>query len=90
MHIKIKFDKNNPDWMRNQEYCKFYVKARLSQLVDRYKAQGYLYFNTIYDMFGLVWDPYIENKCFIYGRDGDLKIDVMDGELGDYSIDISA
>lgn len=90
MHVKIKFDNANPDWQKDESFRKFYIRARLDQLMDRYKFIGYLYFSTIHDYFNLVWDPYNENRCFIYERDKDLKIDISDGEAGEYVINISA
>ena len=39
-------------------------------------CKGYIYLNTIYELLGLRWDPYDENICWIFERDGEPKISI--------------
>ena len=64
MHTRIVFDENSSSWEK-------------MNFRDIYKVRGYMYLNTIYEDFGLIWNPYDENTCWIYERDGELELSIQ-------------
>ena len=74
MHLIITFNELSSLWDRNAIYNELFVKAQVEYIMDRYRMNGYIYSEDIYRLFGIKWNPYDENKCWIYERDGDLKI----------------
>lgn len=78
MHITIMFDENSSNWIETHfEYNKMFVKAQQMYITDRYKNQGYMYLNMIYELLGLKWNPYKENVCWVYERDGELETYIL-------------
>lgn len=91
MYITVIFDKRSSKYENdNFEFNKLFVKATLKYLIDRYKVTGYLYMNTLYEQLGLKWNACDENNCWVYNRDGELKIDISEDEKsGKIWIDIT-
>lgn len=77
MHITILFDANSSQWQEEYEWNKLFVRSQQLYLMDCYKYRGYLYLNTIYEGFGIKWNPYEKNLCWIYERDGELDISLI-------------
>ena len=78
MHTRIVFDENSSSWEKmNFEFNKLYARSQLIFIRDIYKVRGYMYLNTIYEDFGLIWNPYDENTCWIYERDGELELSIQ-------------
>ena len=74
MQITIRFDKDSSKWVdKNFEFNRLFVKTQHEYIKDLSKHQGYIYLNTIYELLGLRWDPYDENICWIFERDGEPK-----------------
>lgn len=90
MHITITFDKNSPHWERDYELNKLFVSTQLMFIRDLYEAKGYIYLDTIYDLFGLKWNPYEENICWVLERDGKLELSILllDRSCNEIGIDI--
>ncbi len=77
MQITIRFDKDSSKWVdKNFEFNRLFVKTQHEYIKDLSKHQGYIYLNTIYELLGLRWDPYDENICWIFERDGEPKISI--------------
>lgn len=77
MQITIRFDKNSSKWLdENFEFNKLFAKTQHEYIKALCKYQGYIYLNTIYELLGLKWNPYDKNICWIFERDGELKISV--------------
>lgn len=76
MNIKITFDENSSLWEKDFDYNKILVRSQSMYLKDRYKDKGYLYCDAVYETFGLAWNPYEQNDCWIYERDGELEITI--------------
>ena len=47
-----RFDETHPNWTKNPEMNRFYLKARQAQANDMLKARGHLFLNEVYDMMG--------------------------------------
>ena len=47
-----RFDETHPNWTKNPEMNRFYLKARQAQANDMLKARGHLFLNEVYDMTG--------------------------------------
>ena len=47
-----RFDETHPNWTKNPEMNRFYLKARQAQTNDMLKARGHLFLNEVYDMMG--------------------------------------
>ena len=47
-----RFDETHPNWTKNPEMNRFYLKARQAQADDMLKARGHLFLNEVYDMMG--------------------------------------
>lgn len=47
-----RFDETHPNWTKNPEMNRFYLKARQAQANDMLKALGHLFLNEVYDMMG--------------------------------------
>ena len=47
-----RFDETHPNWTKNPEVNRFYLKARQAQANDMLKARGHLFLNEVYDMMG--------------------------------------
>ena len=78
MQITIRFDKNSSKWVdENFEFYRLLVNTQHEYIKKLYKHQGYIYLNTIYELLGLRWNPYKENVCWIFERDGEPKISVV-------------
>lgn len=78
MHITIMVDKNSSEWdEKDFEFNKLFVIAQQMYIVNRYRCQGYIYLNVIYELLGLNWNPHNENICWIYERDGELEISII-------------
>ena len=75
MPIKIIFNELSTNWENNIEWDLLYVKTQSHYMLDFYMIKGYLYLNTIYENLGLAWNPEEDNVCWIYKRDGELKIE---------------
>ena len=90
MHITLKFDKNSVYWEKEYEFNKLFVRSQQMYIQDLDKMKGYIYLSTIYDMFGLMWDPYKENICWILERDGELELSILllDSSCNEIDIDI--
>lgn len=90
MRITIMFDKKSTKWNYDLEYNKQFVRYQQMYITDRYKCQGYIYLNTIYEVLGLAWNPHDENICWIYERDGELEMSIFvsDDFLNKIDIDI--
>lgn len=76
MRINLIFDENSSLWEKDFEYNKLLVKTQLMYIKDCYKATGYIYLNRIYELLKLNWNPYEQNSCWIYERDGELEITI--------------
>jgi hypothetical protein len=77
MHITLTFDKNSSRWERDYELNKLFIRTQLTFIQDLYETRGYIYLDTIYDLFGLRWNPYEENICWILERDGELELSTL-------------
>lgn len=78
MRIEILFDEFSSlfELEKGNEFNKCVVKTQLVYLNNRYRTQGYMYENDIYEILGLMWNPYKSNTCWIYDRDGELEITI--------------
>ncbi len=91
MHIGFIFNKNSSLWEKEFECNKLFAKTQLMYIADRYKVNGYIYLNSIYEQFGIVWNPHDENVCWIFERDGELELSIIYDEktCDKIAIDIS-
>ena len=51
------FDAGNPNWQKNAEYNREYIRLQLIQLNDRLHARGHVFLNEVYDELGLTHTP---------------------------------
>lgn len=77
MHIGIVFNESSHLWEKEFEFNKLFAKTQLMYLTELYRVKGYLYLNTIYEIFGLRWNPYDKNSCWIYERDGEFEPSII-------------
>lgn len=77
MHIEIRFDKSSSSWGKDFEFNKMFAKAQLMYIMDCYKVKGYMYLNAIYETFGIKWNPYNDNACWVLERDGELELSII-------------
>lgn len=49
MHVGIMFDKSSSSWEKDFEFNKIFARAQLMYIRDRYRANGFIYLNTIYE-----------------------------------------
>lgn len=77
MHIGIMFDKSSSLWEKDFEFNKLFAKSQLLYIRDRYRANGYIYLNTIYEKLGIKWNPYNDNTCWVLERDGELELSII-------------
>lgn len=68
MH-KIIFDRNNPNWSKDEGFNLLFLRAQELYLNDLAKLRGYLYYNQIYEALGVCWNPENKNKCLKYDKD---------------------
>ena len=47
-----KFDETHPQWTKNPEMNRYYLKCRQAQANDMLKSHGHLFLNEVYDMMG--------------------------------------
>lgn len=92
MHIGIRFDKSSSSWEKDFEFNKLFAKTQLIYIMERYRANGYIYLNTIYEIFGLKWNPYNENTCWVRERDKKLELSIIydDKNQDKITVDICA
>lgn len=90
MHIKIMFDKSSSSWEKDFEFNRTFTKAQILYIMDYYRANSYIYLNKIYERFGIKWNPYDENICWVFERDGKLEMSIFYDEKtwDNISIDI--
>ncbi len=85
MYTELIINEKSTQWMKgNYEYNHLFVRTTMAWIRDAYRANGYIYLERIYGLFGLRWNPYNENQCWILERDGEL---VFTEEIGGGSID---
>ena len=60
----IVFDETCPDWGGSIKVCRAVAGYKVVHLLDLLEARGYLYLNQIYEEFGVLWDPAIENTMW--------------------------
>lgn len=77
MHIGIMFDKSSSLWEKDFEFNKLFAKSQLLYIRDRYRANGYIYLNMIYEKLGIKWNPYNDNTCWVLERDGELELSII-------------
>lgn len=82
------FDEKSPYWERNFEFNKAFIKSQLMYIRDAYFVRGYVYLEYIYRIFGIKWNPNNENTCWIFNRDGELKISINYSDQRKIIIDI--
>lgn len=82
------FDEKSPYWERNFEFNKAFIESQLMYVRDAYFVRGYVYLEYIYRIFGIKWDPNNENTCWIFNRDGELKISINYSDQRKIIIDI--
>lgn len=71
--MAIIFDEKSPHWSKdNFEFNKLFTRSQLNYAAELYRAKGYMYMEKVYDLFGIEWNPYMDNKCWILERDGEL------------------
>ena len=75
----IKFDRKSSSWTHNIESNKFFLHYNIMYLKDLLMARGYLYLNTIYEVFGVEWNPDDENVCY---RAENRNFNIIWDELG--------
>lgn len=73
MKFKILYNANSNNW-HDGEWAIMFTKSEINYLTELYQVRGYLYLEKIYDAFGIEWNPYEKNVCWIYERDGELDI----------------
>ena len=84
----IKFDEQNYLWSDNYEYNKAVIENKIEYIKTCFKIRGYVYLNTIYESFGVGWDPNWSNDCSLYGIN-DLVISYEHLNDADFEINIS-
>ena len=52
------------------------------------KVRGYIYLNTIYEMFGIKWNPEWENLCLRYEPNMKLRLAIRGSNEDGFDIDI--
>ncbi len=68
----IIFDEKSPHWSTDSfEFNKLFIKSQLHYAATLYRAKGYIYTEKVYDLLGIEWNPYMDNKCWILERDGE-------------------
>ena len=78
MCTRIVFDENSSSWEKmNFEFNVLFAKSQLMFIKNIYMFKGYIYLSTIYENFGLIWNPYDENISWIYERDGELELSIQ-------------
>lgn len=80
MGFKIVFDEKNEDFYNDFIANRMLVHSKIRYIKDLYKSRGYIYQNTIYELYGVEWNPYKANRCYIYERDGDFIIKTIERE----------
>lgn len=84
----ITFDTNSPVWTPNEENARFFLDVEIKYLKEVLMTNGYLYLNTIYEGFGVRWNPDWDNICY-RAADGELCMEIKQG-LGDvYFIEVT-
>ena len=83
----IVFDENSVCWRPNMVENNFFLLRQVDYLRERLIAVGYLYLNTIYENFGVMWDPDLENVCY-RSKNGLLSIDFKQGQGNTFFITI--
>ena len=48
-----RFDETHPQWSKNMEMNRYYLKCRQAQATDMLKARGHLFLNEVYDMLNI-------------------------------------
>ena len=73
-NIKLVFDQSCNYWEYDEglSFAEMLVMQQLHYIQDQYLANGYIYEDRLYELFGAEWCPYNENRCIIRDRDGDL------------------
>jgi hypothetical protein len=67
--ITFKFDQSSPEWYKHDEMNRVFLTQQVDYIRIRFITRGYIYLNTIYERFGVQWNPESENHCWIKGRD---------------------
>lgn len=81
----ITFDRKSPFWNNNIEVNKQFLHVSVNYLKDYILARGYLYLNTIYEAFGVRWNPDDENICYQADRG---HFSIIWDEMGDNSFTV--
>ncbi len=74
MQITITFDAKSRNWEKQHEFNVLFARTQHLYLTELYRYRGYIYLNCIYEAFGIEWNPYEKNLCWIYERDGELDM----------------
>lgn len=80
MSFKIVFDEKSEEFYNDFVVNRMLVHSQIQYIKDLYESRGYIYQNQIYESYGVEWDPYKVNRCYIYERDGDFIIKTIEKE----------
>ena len=80
MGFKIVFDESSNNFDNDFDFNRMLVHSRINYIKDLYKSRGHIYQNEIYESYGVKWNPYEVNRCYIYERDGDFVIKTIERE----------
>lgn len=72
----------------DSDYNRGFIECMINLINEYYSKQGYIYLNTIYEHFGVKWDPEWENLCFIYEDGRSLKFGIARANGDGFDIDL--
>jgi hypothetical protein len=75
MNTKITFNSKTSPYATTDKECNLlFIRCYETYCNDILKARGYIYLNTIYELFGVKWNPEWENLCMLYKPDVTLRV----------------
>jgi len=69
------FDEGCPDWQKNPEYNRLFLKCQQTYLNDLLHARGHVFLNEVYDRLGIERTPEGQVVGWVANSDGDNFID---------------
>lgn len=89
MNLPFTFNsKTSAQSHQNREANLMFIRYQENYFNDVLRVRGYLYFNDIYEAFGLEWNPEWENLYISYKQHGLVKLDILCANEDGFDIDI--
>lgn len=86
----IIFDETSPAFITDENYETMnyeFLETQANYLKDKCGYRGYLYLNTVYEAFGVAWNPAEENVCYLE-IEGGINFEIAPREDGTYLVHI--